>query len=69
MEEGYLKPGTQRFGELQPPDAPGERAKELEEGEQVPLSAASQEGLSGVGVPRPRPRLRTHLSMSPAKEE
>lgn len=43
MEEGYLKPGTQRFGELQPPDALGERAKEFEEGEQVP-SLSSQKG-------------------------
>lgn len=43
MEEGYLKPGTQRFGELQPPDALGERAKDLGEGEQVP-SPSSQPG-------------------------
>lgn len=70
MEEGYLKPGTQRFGELQPPDALGERAKEVRGGgSRCLLPAASQEGLSGVGVARPRPRLGTHLSMSPTKEE
>lgn len=44
MEQGYLRAGTQRCGELQPPDALGERAKEPEEGSRCLLSAASRGG-------------------------
>lgn len=48
MEQGYLKAGTQD-AELQPPDALGERAKELEEGSRCLLSEASQGGAKWDG--------------------
>lgn len=46
MEQGYW---NTRCGEWQPPDALGERAKELEEGSRCLLSEASQGGAKWDG--------------------